>query len=342
MSKVIRNIIITVVIVVLIAAFGVFYFLQGRVIFNDGTVIGNDAGNLYNNGLFCERNGVVYFANAYDGYALYTMTPDETGIRKLKSSVSSLLNADGNYLYCYQSGSADSSGLGSVSNVRGIYRLTLDGKTFTCLDRTDVTMLLQYGNYLYYEDYNNKDFSTLKSCKIDGSEENTVSSYPLTVASVDNGHLYLVDTQTDHFLYTLDPASGTLTTVVERNMWNPIVQNGYVYFIDLESNYHLCRYSFATDTVEILTHDRVDFYNVYGSMIYYQTAGQTPELKRMNTDGSAPETVRAGAFENINVTSRYVYFNEFNAATPVYRTPTFGPISVSTFDAAKEAAISSK
>ncbi len=62
-------------------------------------------------------------------------------------------------------------------------------------------------------------------------------------------------------------------------------------------------------------------------------------MKRMLIDGSSPEVVREGVFQNINITSQYVYFNAFDEPTPVYKTSTFGPVAVTTFDAAMEASI---
>ena len=101
--------------------------------------------------------------------------------------------------------------------------------------------------------------------------------------------------------------------------------------MDLSNHYGLSRYSLLTNEVEILTHDRVDFFNLAGNMIYYQTAGKDNQaLKRMHLDGSNNEIVREGIHENINVTSRYVYFNEYSFDIPVYHTPVNGG-AVTTF-----------
>ena len=59
----------------------------------------------------------------------------------------------------------------------------------------------------------------------------------------------------------------------------------------------------------------------------------------MALDGSNVEIVASGNYTHINATSRYVYFTAFEVETPVYRTPVSGPISVTTFDAAREAAL---
>ena len=58
----------------------------------------------------------------------------------------------------------------------------------------------------------------------------------------------------------------------------------------------------------------------------------------MYTDGSNPEVVASGVYENINITSQYVYFNQYGASVPVYKTSTLGNVYVTTFDAARDAA----
>ena len=52
---------------------------------NPPGTVGNTAGNLYNSGLFCEYDGTVYFSNAADNGALYSMNVDETEVKKLNT-----------------------------------------------------------------------------------------------------------------------------------------------------------------------------------------------------------------------------------------------------------------
>ena len=61
--------------------------------------MGNTPGYLNNGGYFCEADGRVYFANAYDNYGLYAMNPDESEMVKLSSNSVSSINAAGKYLY---------------------------------------------------------------------------------------------------------------------------------------------------------------------------------------------------------------------------------------------------
>ena len=110
--------------------------------------------------------------------------------------------------------------------------------------------------------------------------------------------------------------------------------------MDVANNYRLCRYFPVENSIEVLTEDRVDCFNVYGDYIYYQKNSQSePALKRMYIDGSGNEVVASGNYTNINMTADYVYFTVFGSDTPMYRTPTMGPVNVTVFDAAETAAI---
>ena len=111
--------------------------------------------------------------------------------------------------------------------------------------------------------------------------------------------------------------------------------------MDASSNYRLCRYSLSTGAVEVLTEDRVDTYNVGSGYVYYQkNDADAPALMRMEADGSNPEVVALGIYSDINLTSQYAYFHEFNSDVPIKRTP-HSYIEVSDFNAAKQAAMAS-
>ena len=66
-------IIIIAVLVVVFAGLGFYSHQKSKIKYNTSYVNGNTAGNLYNAGLFCEKNGTVYFANPDDDYRLYSM-----------------------------------------------------------------------------------------------------------------------------------------------------------------------------------------------------------------------------------------------------------------------------
>ena len=76
-------IIIIAVLVVVFAGLGFYSHQKSKIKYNTSYVNGNTAGNLYNAGLFCEKNGTVYFANPDDDYRLYSMDTNGNHLKKL-------------------------------------------------------------------------------------------------------------------------------------------------------------------------------------------------------------------------------------------------------------------
>lgn len=337
-----KNILILSIVGIILIALFLLSFLFGRVTMNEDYVSGNTAGNLNNGGFYCESDGRVYFSNAYDNNCLYSMNPDETEMVKLTNSPVASINAAGKYLYySMTSGSSKSGGdgLGYMMQTSGIYRSNLKGKSVVCLDRCHIVSMQLCGNYLYYEKYDNSAGTSLDKIRIDKQDKQTVANEIINPNCYVNGKIYYQGTSKDHYLHALDVATDNHSVVWQGNIWNPIVQDGYVYYMDVSENYRLCRYSLSGDVVEVLTNERIDMFNVYSNYIYYQvSSADAPALKRMMIDGSSQELVMEGVFQNINITSNYVYFNSFNESVPVYKTSTFGPVNVTTFEAAKQSA----
>ena len=269
------------------------------------------------------------------------MNADETELKKLTTSTVSSINSAGNYLYYFMdSGKSGGTGLGYVVRSFGVYRSDTEGKHSECLVK-DASITMQLcGDYLYYQRYNNKDFTKFYKVKTDKSENVLVSDSIINPAACYNGVIYYNGQDNDHYLYALDTRTDTTTVVYKGNLWYPAYYQGYIYFMDVSENYRLCRYSLDGNVVEVLTNDRVDTFNVGNSYIYYQkNDSDAPALMRMRLDGSEPEVVAEGNYSNINITSHYVYFNEFNNEVPVFRTPAEGAVSISEFMAARSAAV---
>ena len=340
MSNTQKNILVISITVVVLILLSLGVVLSGHITMNDDFTVGNTPGNLNNGGYFCEADGRVDFANAYDGYGLYAMNPDESEMVKLSGNSVSSINAAGKYLYyAMTSDSSNGSGLGYLAHTEGIYRSNLKGKSTVGLDRCGIVSMQLCGNYLYYEKYDKALGTTLDKVRIDKKDRQTVAEEIINPNCYVNGRIYYNGTGKDHYLHALDVSTDEDTVVWRGNLWNPIVQDNYVYYMDVSHNYRLCRYSLSNDVIEVLTNERIDMFNVYDYYIYYQVSStDAPALKRMLTDGSYQELVREGVYQNINVTSEYVYFNAFDETTPVYKTYTYGPVNVTTFDAAREAA----
>lgn len=340
MSTTQKNILVISITFVILILLSLGVVLSGRIPMNDDFTVGNTPGNLNNGGYFCEADGRVYFANAYDNYGLYAMNSDESEMVKLSGNSVSSINAAGKYLYySMTSDGSNGNGLGYLAHTAGIYRSNLKGKSTVGLDRCSIVSMQLCGNYLYYEKFDKALGTTLDKVRIDKKDRQTVAEEIINPNCYVNGRIYYNGAGKDHFLHALDVSTDSDTVVWRGNLWNPIVQDGYVYYMDVSENYRLCRYSLNNDVIEVLTNDRIDMFNVYDYYIYYQVSStNAPALKRMLIDGSSQELVREGVYQNINITSEYVYFNAFNETTPVYKTSTFGSVNVTTFDAAREAA----
>lgn len=304
--------------------------------------VGNTAGNIRGRGMFCEYDGKVYFSNAYDNGALYVMNPDCTDIKRLSPASASFINAGGNYLFYYTEGTKGGVGLGYVRSMTGIYRCTLQGKDFKCLSDDLATMAVLSGDSIYYQHYDNTNFSSFNKLSIDDSKTDELLQKKsiIETACVDNGTLYYSGTEKDHYVYGYDLTSGSTRTIWQGNTCYPTIIGSYIYYLDVDNNYQLCCYDSANDTITVLTHDRVDFYNIYDQVIFYQKNDKnSPALIRMSIDGSNPEVVAEGVYNRINTTSTYTYFYPFDEDAIVYRTSTFGPISVDSFPEALNAAL---
>jgi hypothetical protein len=108
--------------------------------------------------------------------------------------------------------------------------------------------------------------------------------------------------------------------------------------MDMNDNYSLRRYSLADGTVETLTNDRVEAYNVASGVLIYQKYSTTdPQLIMMNDDGSNPQVIAIGNYTKINFTSQFAYFRAFNDDTMTFKVRLGGEPTVSAFIAASNA-----
>lgn len=323
-----KALIITFIILALLVAITILINFLNRIPDNDPNTIGNTAGNLNNRGYFCEAdNGLVYFANAYDSGSLYSMNPDQSNIKKLYDGDCQYINSGGDYLYFSMCSADGGNGLGYVLKTSGIYRAKKDGKKIRAISEDPSVIMALRGNDLFYQGATGSGIG-LK--KLDVTEEKPVSemiedSYVINPACISGNSIYYGGTYKNHYLYELNTISYSSTPIYGGDVWNPVYDGGYFYYMDISNNYSICRYSPTSQTVDVLTTDRVDTFNVGYGYIYYSTSTtKTPGIYRMYTDGSANELVMEGIFSDINMTSTYTYFHGFNDTVPMYCVPTTG------------------
>lgn len=300
---------------------------------NDPFVVGNTGGNLSNNGLFAECDGVVYFANHLDGNAIYSMDPYEGNYKKISASGAQSLNVDGNRIYYSMTGPASDNGLGYIRKAKGLYSVNINGTKPLCYTQDAVGIIALSGNNLYYQHYTPSTGTYLDTILINKEDNKTVVDQMVSPASINSGYIYYSGVDGDMYLYRLDTASNTSTCIFERNMYQPIYHNGDIYYIDLDTNYHLCKYNLTTGENTTLVSNRVDMFNVYGNIIYYQSDSSKADaaLMRIGTDGMSEEFVLSGIYCDINITSQYVYFHPYDDETAMYHQSLYGSVNVTPF-----------
>ena len=330
-------------IIVMLVLLAIIFNILNKIPDNPPTTVGNTAGNLNNGGYFCEKDGKVYFANAYDHGYLYSMDVDQTNFKHLYNSDCSNICIGGDHLYFCMETPEGGTGLGFVIKTSGIYRSTTKGGKVECLTSDDALIMNLVGNTLYYQAGTGKGVG-LKKVDIRKEQDESVieDRFVLNPACAVDGAIYYGGTEKDHYLYAFNTANETASAIWEGDVWNPVYDGGYFYYMDISDDYKICRYSPATQSVEILSHDRADNFNVgYGFIYYSVSVGDMPGLYRMRTDGSGREPVYTGYVCDINMTSTYTYFRAFSTTTPIYCVPTSGG-SAFEFTAARDAAEKNK
>lgn len=338
MNKKRTYILLTILLLLLFASLILYTLFGDQIALNPYGTIGNTAGNLNNGGYVCEYNGKVYFSNTYDNGSLYSMDVSEENFEKLNDVEVCNILAGGDFLYYFRSGAAGDAGLGTVRSVKSFNRCELNGANTTALTKDIIIYGQLADNYLYLLTAEAENETPLfYKLKIDKSEKVELADYAINPASVSNGIIYYNGTQSDHYLYGLNTSTDRTAEVWQGNLWYPTVDGDYIYYLDVANNYRLCRYSLSQNTEEVLTNDRVDCFNVGNGFIYYQKNSTSPCLMCMRTDGSDAQLIAEGIFTNINMTSQYVYFQEYGNDTTVYHSY-LGSNFYGVFAAAKDAA----
>ena len=308
--------------IVVLALVAVFSRRGERVPSNPEGTIGNLAGNLNNGGIVCESNGKIYFSNPYDGGALYVMNTAETECKKLSTAVATSINVTGDYIYYFQSGSSGAAGLGGVRIPLSYIRMHVDGKRGYTMTRSVVVRAQVIGDWVYMEGTADKEHNAPYLIRMDTNAETTepVANFALNPSCAVGDIIYYNNVLENHNLMALDTKTGRSSLVLEGNIWNPIYDSGYIYYMAPADGYQLRRYSLSNGTIEILTDEKVESYNVYRGFIYYQTFGDSAYIAFMNTDGSGKTILANGNFNSISMTNGYVYFKDYWNETSLYHT----------------------
>lgn len=332
-KKNIKSLIIPIIILLILVIYAVISGIAKKPDYN--TTPGNLAGNLNNNGLFCEdsESGIVYFSNSYDGGALYSMKSNESDYKKINSVSVQSLNQDKNRIYYSLSGDSTGQGLGYIRRASGMFGILKNGTDTIAYTQDPVEIISCIGDKLYFQHYTKTTGTDLDVISKDKKNLHTVVEDMVSPACVSDGSIYFAGATDDMYLRRLDLQDETNEIVYKRNMYSPILYNNVFYYIDLEGNYNIRSYDPATGEDKLLTDERVDCFNIASGNIFYQRSSALPDpaLIRMSIDGSDKQIVSEGIFCDINVTTYYVYFRPFDNKAVTYHTPVSGGIYVEEF-----------
>lgn len=288
--------------------------ILSRIPENDSDIVGNTAGNLINGGLFCEDDGVIYFANVGDNNYLYSMNSDGSDVKLLYEAPISYINSAGKYLYFYQESNKQNGAFGSFVRTNGIYRLKKDARQSAyCLDRTPSKVLVLTGNDLYYEHYNTSEGITLYKVSTKGGDRKMVYEQDINPACVFEENIFFSDENNNFYLscYNTDRQEAYAISS-DMKTYNLQYDDGYFYFMNVSDDYKLYKYRIGDNSITKLTDCRVDTFNVHNGTIFYQRNGKDAALVRMQSDGSSATVIAEGNYKNISLTENFAFFRAFD------------------------------
>ena len=314
--KVLKGIIIAVVALAIVGGLGFYKYINTVTYYNEPDTNGNTIGNLYGNGLFCEYDGVVYFANPNDYDRLYKMNPDETDIEKVANDSVYYINADSHYLYYSRNNNKDNADFVLDVNTESLCRMTKRNRKIMILDNENCNVTALAGNRVLYLRYDPDEATTLYSVSIDGKEKEQISKIAIDPRCMVGEKLYFAGVERDHNLHKLNLDTKDESFVSQENLWLPIIDRDTLYYINLDDHHRVYTSTLSGENKKSVTSYGATSYNFAGNYLYYQSLKGNPDgLYRVDLITGAEVLIAEGQFNNINITSKYVYFADYKSGT---------------------------
>lgn len=313
----VKKVLLTLFIITAITLIGITIYTSGRTFKNDDDLIGNTAGNIYNGGLFCERNGRIYFSNDNDDGSLYVMNSDASHFKKLHNDKTAYINVDENYIYYLRANNTRENASGSILmfNNTGIYRLMQNGKKLKAISSNPGAFVTVQGNHVYYQNYDVNAGLYLYRNQTDGDLERMLLKEAVIPSAIIDNKLFYVGVNESHDINCLDLSSFTTRPYIEGNFGYPIFQGDYIYYMDQSNNYSINRMNKDGSDRIVLVEERCSTFNITnsGTYLYYQIDDlDNSKLCRKNLATAETEILLDGYYKQIHVTEAYVFFKDFN------------------------------
>lgn len=313
----IKNVLITLVIITVIAITATYFYSINRTFLNEEDEIGNLAGNIYNGGLFCEQDGRIYFSNDNDNGSLYVMNSNCTNIKKVHHDKAVYINVDENYIYYLRANNTreNNDSPYMMFNNTGMYRINQNGSNLKLISSNPGSYLTLKGNILYYQNYDVDTGLFLYQNQTDGEAESLLFHDAVIPALITDDKLYYAGYTKDHNINYLNLLNLNTNLLVEGNFAYPIFSENYIYYLDLDNNYSLNRMDRDGSNRTVLVVERCSTYNITktGKYLYYQIDDlENSRICRLNMETMETETLLDGYYKQIHVTDQYVFFKDFD------------------------------
>lgn len=311
-----RAIVFFIILGLIIAGMVYIFISQNKQYYNEDYVNGNTPGNLYGSGLFCENNGVVYFANAADSNRLYSMNANERDVKLVVPESVTYINADDHYVY-YTRSKNQISGAGVFGTLNAtafaLCRLDKEKNDVKMLDTDFCTYAALCQNRIYYMHYMTTEASCTYSIGIDGKDQKKEYNTYIDPRCMVDSYMYYAGVEGDHYLHCLNVANGSDRVVYSQRVWNPIMANGRLFCLDLDDRYRVISVENGTGSKQTVTQYGASAFNVQGNYLYYQSmTADVNGLYMVNLQTGMETLLMEGQFKDINTTSKYVYFFDYN------------------------------
>ena len=291
---------------------------------------GNTAGNLYNGGLFCENDGVIYFSNPYDDNALYKMDADGENYEKVCDDDTSYICVAGDKIFYKKFNGVNNKDKLFSRIMYGIVSMNKAASESEIIHNGKIDCMTLCGDYIYYRYYDDETLFSFRKVKVDGSEDVKISDEDYAPVAVYKNEVYFCNEGADNRnIMALNTENDTIRTVLDGNFYMPDFAKGCIYYIDIANKSVLTKMDLSTGEKIVLSQDKVINYNMsekYG-VIFYQVENSKDDhkLRRMRLDGSDQTDIMIGDYSKINITQNYTYFMlGMGDSVKMYRTLTIG------------------
>jgi hypothetical protein len=315
----VKKVLISLFIITVIVLVGVLGYSSGRTYLNDENLVGNTAANIFNGGLFCERDGRIYFSNDNDDGSLYVMNSnaDAESIKRLHYDKAAYINVDENYIYYLRANNTRENASGSILmfNNTGIYRIGQNGKGLKLISSNPGSHVTVFGNHVYYQNYDVNAGLFLYRNQTDGTLERLLLKEAVIPSTLIENRLYYVGVNDSHNINELNLSSFTTKSCIEGSFAYPMFFGEYIYYMDQANNYSINRMNKDGSDRIVLVKDRTSTFNITnsGKYLYYQIDDlNNSRICRMDLTTMESEVLLDGNYKQIHVTKNFVFFKDFD------------------------------